>query len=113
MLRRGVLGAFRPLDLVFAPLALGFLWGTERGLALPWCPLQPGLVLGSWKMSGDGHWDMEEGGFVEWSCVHFPSRKCPQGVPSPGGGNISRCWHLPPGQEGRQVAEPTRLPHLG
>lgn len=47
----------------------------------------------SWEVTG-GHSDKEEG-------VLFPSAKCPQCVPSPGRGNVSRCWHLPPEQEAR------------
>lgn len=42
MPRWGALGAFRSLCLVVTPLALGFLWGAEKGLFLGSSPAQPG-----------------------------------------------------------------------
>lgn len=40
----GALGTFRSLCLAITPLALGFLWGTEKdsGLSVVSCPAQPG-----------------------------------------------------------------------
>lgn len=87
----------------------GIPGGLRKVLACLWCPLRLSLMCRIWKMRGSGCLVKCERGFGEWSHVQG---KSPQGVPSPGRGSICRCWHLPPGQELRQVAEPTWLPHL-
>lgn len=92
------------------PPGAGIPGGLRKVLAGLWCPLRLSLMCRTWKMRGSGYLVKDEWGFGEWSHVQG---KSPLGVTSPGRGSISRCWHLPSGQEMRQVAEPTWPPHLG
>ena len=74
-------GAWGVVCLVLAPMVLGFPWGSEKGLAFFWCPLQPSLALESGKSSGEGEEQWGEGTWarMEGTLGSGPMSSCPQG----------------------------------
>ena len=59
--------------LVLAPLGLAFSWGSEKGLAFPWGPLQPSLE----EQYGGGPWARMGGTLWSGSMLGHLLRVCP------------------------------------
>lgn len=83
-------GAWGVVCLVLSPLVLGFPWGSVKGLAFIWCPLQPSLALESGKSSGEAeeHWGEGAWARMEGTLGSGPTSSCPQGVLGPRRGTL-------------------------